>query len=124
MRGAPLPDPADLLAIGVDEPLDVKLYRGMGCAACRGTGYRGRVGIYEMFTVDEEGRSLIMKQVSAGRAQAPRDDERHDHAPRGRLGEGLRGLDDGGRDSEGHAGRELIRRIDPCPSFPAARDAV
>ena len=60
------PDPADLLAIGVDEPRDGKLYRGMGCAACRGTGYRGRIGIYEMFHVDEEGRSLIMKQASSG----------------------------------------------------------
>jgi len=60
------PDPADLLAIGIDEPLTVKLVRGMGCAACRGTGYRGRVGIYEMFAIDEEVRSLIMKQVPAG----------------------------------------------------------
>jgi type II secretory ATPase GspE/PulE/Tfp pilus assembly ATPase PilB-like protein len=60
------PDPADLLAIGIEGPLTVKLVRGMGCAACRGTGYRGRVGIYEMFAVDEDARSLIMKQVSAG----------------------------------------------------------
>jgi len=60
------PDPADLLAIGIREPLTVKLSRGMGCAACRGTGYKGRTGIYEMFTIDEEMRSLIMRQAPAG----------------------------------------------------------
>jgi len=60
------PHPADLLAIGIEEPPAVQLYRGAGCAACRGTGYRGRTGIYELFTMDEQLRSLVMRKVPAG----------------------------------------------------------
>jgi type II secretion system protein E len=60
------PDPADLLGIGVLEPPTVQLYRGKGCTACRGTGYKGRTGIYELFTIDEELRRLIMTKAPAG----------------------------------------------------------
>ena len=60
------PHPADLLAIGIEEPPAVQLYRGAGCAACRGTGYRGRTGIYELFTMDEQLRSLVMRKVPVG----------------------------------------------------------
>lgn len=35
------------------------LYRAKGCAACRGTGYRGRIGIHEIVAVDEAMRALI-----------------------------------------------------------------
>lgn len=35
------------------------LYRGKGCEVCRGTGYKGRVGIHEFLTVTDEIRSLI-----------------------------------------------------------------
>lgn len=34
--------------------------RGRGCAACRGTGYRGRIGIFELLVVDEEFREAII----------------------------------------------------------------
>jgi general secretion pathway protein E len=60
------PDPAELLALGISEPPSVNLYRGAGCGACRGTGYRGRTGLYELFTIDEELRGLIMKTAPAG----------------------------------------------------------
>ena len=60
------PHPADLLVIGIEGPPAVQLYRGAGCAACRGTGYRGRTGIYELFTMDEQLRSLVMRKVPAG----------------------------------------------------------
>ena len=33
--------------------------KGRGCDRCRGTGYRGRAGIFEIFTVDDEIRHLI-----------------------------------------------------------------
>lgn len=35
------------------------LYRPAGCTACRNTGYRGRVGIYEILPVDETLRRMI-----------------------------------------------------------------
>ena len=41
-----------------------ELYRGQGCEACRKTGYKGRVGIYELFLISEEIRSLILRKAS------------------------------------------------------------
>ncbi|MEQ8170418.1 MAG: ATPase, T2SS/T4P/T4SS family [Candidatus Eremiobacterota bacterium] len=43
---------------------DTLLYRGTGCDHCKGSGYKGRTGIYEIMTVDEEIRSLIIKRAS------------------------------------------------------------
>jgi type II secretion system protein E len=59
------PEPADLIALGLT-PADARrpLFRGAGCTECRGTGYRGRSGIYELFTVDEEVRSLILRRAA------------------------------------------------------------
>ncbi len=60
------PDPGDLLAIGVTDGHGVELFRGEGCEACRKTGYKGRVGIYELFIITEEIRSLILRKASTG----------------------------------------------------------
>lgn len=35
------------------------LYRATGCAACGGTGYKGRIGIYELLVIDDEMRRLV-----------------------------------------------------------------
>jgi general secretion pathway protein E len=40
---------------------------GAGCKECRGTGYRGRTGIYELLVMDEEIRSAMHQDASAGR---------------------------------------------------------
>jgi type II secretory ATPase GspE/PulE/Tfp pilus assembly ATPase PilB-like protein len=60
------PDAGDLLAMGLNSPAGVKFYRGAGCAACRGTGYRGRTGIYELMVMTEELRNLVLRKASAG----------------------------------------------------------
>jgi type IV pilus assembly protein PilB len=39
-------------------------FRGAGCEYCRGTGYSGRQGIYELMILDDELRELIMKRSS------------------------------------------------------------
>ena len=65
-RVADAPDPGDLLAIGVTDGHGVDLFRGEGCDACRKTGYKGRVGIYELFIISEEVRSLILRKASSG----------------------------------------------------------
>ena len=44
---------------------DVHFYRGRGCAACRGTGYKGRVAFHELLIVSEEIRSLISANASS-----------------------------------------------------------
>lgn len=41
-----------------------KLYRGAGCTACSGTGYSGRVGIFEVLTVNQKVKSLISSDAS------------------------------------------------------------
>src|SRR5216117_2130369 len=56
-------DPGDLLALGVTDATGLELSRGKGCDDCRGTGYRGRTGIYELFPITEEARSLILRRA-------------------------------------------------------------
>ncbi len=41
--------------------------RGRGCPLCRQTGYKGRVGIFEVLAVEDGIRSLIMQQAPSGR---------------------------------------------------------
>jgi type IV pilus assembly protein PilB len=46
---------------------DVKgktFYYGKGCDQCNNTGYRGRLGIYEIMTLDDDMRDMIIKQAS------------------------------------------------------------
>ena len=50
-------------------------YRPVGCLECRMTGYRGRVGIYELLTVSEAFKELVHEKpdMDALRAQAIKD---------------------------------------------------
>lgn len=41
-----------------------KFYSGQGCDECGGTGYKGRIGIYEIFEVDEEIRKITIRRGS------------------------------------------------------------
>lgn len=43
---------------------DRPVYTAVGCSACNGTGYRGRSGIHELFTVDDEIRRIIHEGAS------------------------------------------------------------
>ncbi|MDD4889494.1 MAG: type II secretion system ATPase GspE [Phycisphaerae bacterium] len=42
------------------------IYRGKGCKACRNTGYRGRLGVYELFALSDPIRELILQRKSSG----------------------------------------------------------
>jgi general secretion pathway protein E len=56
----------ELREIGVKPPgRSVTLYRATGCDACNHTGYRGRQGIFELMTVDDEIRGLVSKNVDS-----------------------------------------------------------
>ncbi len=44
-----------------------KAWKGRGCEACRNTGYRGRIGIFELLMVDDNVREMVMDRVSAGK---------------------------------------------------------
>jgi type IV pilus assembly protein PilB len=39
--------------------------RGAGCETCNGTGYKGRVGLYEVMEVTDELRELVLVGASA-----------------------------------------------------------
>lgn len=69
-----LPEYRELNSIGIHESQisDSTFYRGEGCPKCSGTGYKGRMGIFEIFTVSEEiqqiiyeGRSLVLLRKKA-----------------------------------------------------------
>lgn len=44
---------------------EMTFYKGKGCDTCKNTGYQGRVAIYELLTITEEIRKLIVKKSSA-----------------------------------------------------------
>lgn len=44
--------------------------KGKGCSSCRNTGYRGRVGVFEMMVVNEEIRELIQGRSNASTVRA------------------------------------------------------
>ncbi|GMT42711.1 MAG: type II secretion system protein GspE [bacterium] len=50
---------------GIERASGFKLYREKGCRACSDTGYRGRVGIYELLPIGDSIRNLILKKTSA-----------------------------------------------------------
>jgi general secretion pathway protein E len=43
----------------------VECYRGAGCEACFGSGYTGRIGIFELMELNDEIRKMIMKGQDA-----------------------------------------------------------
>ncbi len=43
-----------------------ELFHGIGCDYCRGSGYVGRTGIYELLIIDDEFRDMINKDASIG----------------------------------------------------------
>ena len=63
--------PADaLLSIGVTKQeignvKTVKLHRGHGCERCSGTGYKGRLGCYEVMELNDKIRELVLQKASS-----------------------------------------------------------
>jgi general secretion pathway protein E len=44
---------------------NIRVFRGAGCENCLGTGFTGRVGVFEMMELNDEIRQLIMKNTDA-----------------------------------------------------------
>jgi general secretion pathway protein E len=53
------PDAAQLMAIVGRRPPRLRFFKGTGCARCRGTGFRGRVGIFELLVLTEAMKRAI-----------------------------------------------------------------
>ena len=66
-RQAYRPGPELLREAGLsqDWPADAVLYREAGCDQCMNIGYRGRTGIYELLSVDEQVRELLLQNRDA-----------------------------------------------------------
>ena len=54
-------DEVAALHIDPEQLADAKIFKPKGCERCRFTGYRGRLGIFEIFKVDDEMRQMINK---------------------------------------------------------------
>lgn len=57
--GKPDPREAALLGYSASDLETINFQRGAGCPRCNGRGYRGRMGIFEMFVVNEEIQQMI-----------------------------------------------------------------
>jgi type IV pilus assembly protein PilB len=55
-----------LIDIGfpASETKDIRTFKGGGCPTCNGTGYKGRVGLYEVMEITDELRELILVGAS------------------------------------------------------------
>ena len=78
-------DEASLVALGATRAELPEVRRGRGCDECRGSGYRGRVGIYELLRMDEPLRKALLAGADASELR------------RLALAGGMRSLRDDGR---------------------------
>ncbi len=67
------PEPAELIEAGFSEsqiPEGAKFHRAVGCPACSTTGYRGRIGLYEVMLMSEEIERLTVERASSDTIRA------------------------------------------------------
>ena len=59
--------PTEIRMLDLDDKFlsQAKLMKGRGCEVCGGTGYKGRVGIYEIFMLTDEMQDLIYQKVAS-----------------------------------------------------------
>lgn len=53
-----------ILSLTPEEESGLELYRSKGCPSCGDTGFKGRVGIYELFIMTDEIREMILDNAS------------------------------------------------------------
>jgi len=90
------------LALGC-KPEGLELVEGVGCSACRGTGYAGRMAVYELFVMDDTSARIV--------AQGGGEHELLDHA----RGRGRRSMLDDAREKvlEGRTTVAEFLRVTP-----------
>jgi type IV pilus assembly protein PilB len=59
------PKALEQIGFSVDDARTVKAYKGTGCDRCNKTGYKGRVGLYEVMEITDELRELILVGASS-----------------------------------------------------------
>ena len=58
------PSKAVIKKWGIQGNSDIVVYRGKGCDECKGTGYHGRTGIFELMSIDDETKEMIISSAS------------------------------------------------------------
>ena len=69
-RTAYTPDDEELSELGLPPQEGLEFYRGVGCPSCFDTGYRGRIAVFEMLTVNARVRRMIADGASRGELEA------------------------------------------------------
>ncbi len=65
------PDPQEQVWLeAVAGSADLPLYRGRGCSYCNNTGYRGRIGVYELLEIDAAMADALRREDQSGFARA------------------------------------------------------
>ena len=78
------PSPEILMELGLppDDCMGKKFYYGKGCARCNNTGYRGRMGIYELLVMNDELRNMVSAGASTDQLREGCRKQRHADAAR------------------------------------------
>jgi type IV pilus assembly protein PilB len=84
--------------VGLDADGDVEVFEPGGCGRCRETGYRGRIGLYEVMRMSDTIRSLILRRAPVHEIEAAA------------IAEGMRTLSDDGYDKV-RAGETTIAEV-------------
>lgn len=66
----PSPELLRLAGLPTEAEGELRFYRGRGCAACLQTGYRGRIGIFELMRLTPAMKNLLLSTSEAGRIKA------------------------------------------------------
>ena len=56
------PSSEELEMIGIEKETDMQFFKGKGCLSCRDTGFKGRIGIYELLLMDAKISELVLNQ--------------------------------------------------------------
>jgi len=65
-----VPSAVELRALGLRPEAGITFRRGTGCGACSGSGYLGRIGLFEIFVINEEIRQMIHEKAGVAQLRA------------------------------------------------------
>jgi general secretion pathway protein E/type IV pilus assembly protein PilB len=68
-KRAIIPEPNELRSLNINpsQAANATFAKGDGCGQCNSTGYRGRMGIFEIFLINEEVQKMIYEGVGTAR---------------------------------------------------------
>jgi len=52
------------LGVSEDQSKQTKFYKGKGCDNCNNTGYKGRIGLFELMVMNDDLREMILRNVT------------------------------------------------------------